>query len=191
MLADSAEREALERDGWVVTARSWAAQLEAERCDRAALRDLVSRADATGAVRALTDADTALILRLDAATLDDYPGAEATAHEPLTPATATVGPSRRAYGVADAGGELVAMTFVGVEAHVAEVDFTVVSPHHRGLGLATAVKAASVLDLIDSGVTVFRTGGSADNAAILAANHALGFVVDEHWVTLMPPCDPR
>jgi hypothetical protein len=31
-----------------------------------------------------------------------------------------------------------------------------------------------------------RTGGSADNAPIMAANATLGFVIDEHWVTLQP-----
>lgn len=66
------------------------------------------------------------------------------------------------------------------------MDFTVVAPQYRGMGLATAVKAASVLDLLDAGVTVFRTGGATENRAILASNQALGFVVDEEWVTLKP-----
>jgi hypothetical protein len=30
----------------------------------------------------------------------------------------------------------------------------------------------------------FRTGGSADNAAILRANDAVGYVRDEEWVAL-------
>ena len=63
-----------------------------------------------------------------------------------------------------------------------------VARDRRGLGLATAVKAASVLVLVDDdGVAVVRTGGSADNPAILAANDALGFVVDEEWLTLEGP----
>lgn len=53
-------------------------------------------------------------------------------------------------------------------------------------GLATAVEAASVLDLLGRGVTTIRTGGSADNPAIIAANRAVGFLVDEHWVTVRP-----
>lgn len=79
------------------------------------------------------------------------------------------------------------MTYVDVGSRTAEVDFTVVAREHRGRGLATAAKAASVLDLLLGGVTVVRTGGSADNAAILAANTGLGFVVDEEWLTLAPP----
>lgn len=43
-----------------------------------------------------------------------------------------------------------------------------------------------MLDLVDRGIVLFRTGGSAENAAILGANRALGFVVDEQWWTFAP-----
>lgn len=185
--SDAPEREGLERDGWVVAARSWGAQLSAADCDRARLRALVARTAGIGQVRALTADDVPAILALDAATANDYPGREATAHAPLTTSRATVGPSRRAHGIVDADGTLVAMTFVDVEPERAEVDFTVVAARRRGLGLSTAVKAASVLDLLDSGITAIRTGGASENAAILAANRALGFEVDEEWLTLAPP----
>ena len=185
--ADNPERDQLEREGWVVTARSWAAQLNAVDCDQQRLRALVERARAVGEVRALTPTDVPKILALDAATAGDYPGSEATAHPPLTSAKATAGPSRRAYGIVDTTDELVAMTFVDVEGTRAEVDFTVVARERRGQGLGTAVKAASVLDLISVGVEIFRTGGSADNPGSIAANEAVGFVRDEEWATLTPP----
>ena len=186
--ADAPERARLERAGWVVVAHSWGAQLDARACDVDALRRLAVRAEPLGGVRPLTAADRPGILMLDAATLHDYPGAEATVHTLLTPARAMVGRSRAAYGVVDVAGAVVAMTFVDVDraACRAEVDFTVVVPHLRGRGLGTAVKAASVLDLLDRGVRTIRTGGSADNPAIIAANRAVGFVVDERWVTLKP-----
>jgi predicted GNAT family acetyltransferase len=185
--ADDPERTQLEREGWVVSARSWAAQLNAEDCDQLRLRALVKWARAVGQVRALTPTDVPKILALDAATVGDYPGSEATAHPPLTPASATVSRTRRAYGIVDATGALVAMTFVDVEGARAEVDFTVVAHEQRGQGLGTAVKAASVLDLISAGVETFRTGGSADNPSSITANEAVGFVRDEEWVTLAPP----
>lgn len=46
------------------------------------------------------------------------------------------------------------------------------------------MKAASLLALAGEGFTRFRTGGSADNEAIIRANDALGYLRDEEWVTL-------
>lgn len=40
-------------------------------------------------------------------------------------------------------------------------------------------------------VTAFRTGGAAENAAILRANERLGFTVDERWLTLEAPAGIR
>lgn len=183
---DAPERPHLERTGWVVVARSWGAGLDAAACDRRQLQALVARAEDLGGVRVLTPDDVEAVLALDAATTGHYPGVATTAHAPLTAASATVHAGRRAYGVTQPDGALAAMTFVDVADRRAEVDFTVVATEHRGRGLATAVKAASVLELLEAGVESFRTGGSADNPAILAANRAVGFVVDEEWVTLEP-----
>lgn len=187
--ADDPSADALLAAGWAVAARSWAAQLTAASCERARLLELRSRAGGVGHLRPLTTDDLAAILELDAATLADYPGGAATSHAPLTLERARASAGRRAHGVVLEGGPLAAMTFVDVDpdGRTAEVDFTVVAPPHRRRGLATAVKAASVLDLLHDGVTVVRTGGSADNAAILAANTTLGFVVDEEWLTLVAP----
>ena len=87
----------------------------------------------------------------------------------------------------DGGANLGAMTFVDIDDNRAEVDFTVVGQHRRGSGLATAVKAASLLALSRDGVTAVRTGGSDENRGILAASASLGFDVDEHWFTLSAP----
>ncbi|GGI41925.1 hypothetical protein GCM10010988_36470 [Cnuibacter physcomitrellae] len=73
-----------------------------------------------------------------------------------------------------------------VEPHVVETDFTVVDAPWRGRGIGAAVKAASVLALLGEGQTRFRTGGDAGNAASLGASLALGYVVDEEWLTLAP-----
>jgi hypothetical protein len=42
----------------------------------------------------------------------------------------------------------------------------------------------AVLALLERRVRVFRTGGAAENTAIIAVNSALGYVRDEEWVTL-------
>jgi predicted GNAT family acetyltransferase len=103
----------------------------------------------------------------------------------LTAARASPTAGRRGFGVFDAEANLVAMTFVDVDGQQAEVDFTVVVPRRRGQGLATAVKAASLLALPRDGVTTVRTGGSDENRGVLAANATLGFHVDERWLTLI------
>lgn len=135
-------------------------------------------------MRGLSDTDVDAVLRLDTMTVADYPGGVATQHEALDRRTATPSASRRAFGAFDPTGELVAMTFVDLDGAVAETHLTVVHPAWRGHGLSVAVKAASVLTLAFEGVTRFRTGGSADNVAILRANQAVGYVRDEEWVTL-------
>ncbi|GAA2150538.1 hypothetical protein GCM10009826_06530 [Humibacillus xanthopallidus] len=170
-----------------MTARSWGARLELtdghEQCWVAALDGLPPE----DVCRELSAADVTAALALDSATARDYPGGVATAHERLTAVRASPAAGRRGFGVLDADQNLVAMTFVDVVDVVgaeAEVDFTVVARHRRGRGLATAVKAASLLALKRAGVTTVRTGGSDENSGILAANQALGFQVDEHWPTL-------
>ncbi|WP_238335700.1 acetyltransferase [Serinicoccus kebangsaanensis] len=173
-------------DGWRVVARSWAAQLTAARIDADALSDIVRRGRRHGTLRELDGGDVEPVLALDSATLGDYPGGIATQHTPLTRSTAWATPARRGFGAFDEAGRAIAITFVDLDGQHAETDFTVVVRERRGLGLGTAVKAASVLTLRAEGVEVFRTGGSAENSAGLASNLALGYVVDEEWVTLSP-----
>ena len=169
-----------------MAARSWGACLDASTVDRPRLESLSRRAIALGSVRELTPADAEAILRLDASTRLAYPGGIATAHSPLTLATATVSTHRRAFGV-ERDGDLIAMSFVDLHPDHAETDFTVVAREWRGRGLGQAIKAASVLALLDGGVTRFRTGGSAENAASIASNRAVSYVLDEEWLTFVPP----
>ncbi|WP_420367187.1 acetyltransferase [Curtobacterium sp. L1-20] len=163
-------------------ARSFGAQLHSDGINDQRLHALI--AGAGGSVRELGDADVDAVLHLDAITIEDYPGSAATQHTPLDRRAATPGVSRRAFGAFGPEGDLVSMTFVDVDGVEAETHFTVVHRAWRGQGLGIAVKAASVLTLAAEGVTRFRTGGSADNVAILRANDAVGYVRDEEWVTL-------
>lgn len=179
-----AEREAA---GWVVVARSWAAQLTASMADRVSLVALAERGRRYGDVREIGEMDVAAVLSLDVATLADYPGGVATRHIPLTEMTARVTPERRAFGIFDATSLALAVTYVDINARCAETDFTIVAPSLRRHGLGAAVKATSVLALLAAGVEVFRTGGAAENSAIRATNRLLGYEIDEEWVTLDAP----
>ncbi|HET7397427.1 MAG TPA: acetyltransferase [Intrasporangium sp.] len=140
-----------------------------------------------GAARELTGEDAAAILELDAAMAQDYPGGVATSHMPLTVASAVLTGRRRAFGVFGYRDELLAMTFADLDGATAEIDFTVVAAPWRGLGVGTGLKAASLLALIEDGIESVRTGGSADNHAIIRANTTIGFVIDQEWVTLTAP----
>lgn len=188
VLRDDDERcRSLIDDGWTVTARSWAARLEVTSELSQRWRDALVCLSPRDTYRELQDADVPAALGLDATTASDYPGGVATAHEHLTAAGASPSAGRRGFGVFDCKASLVAMTFVDVDDNRAEVDFTVVAQHRRGGGLATTVKAASLLALVRDGVTLVRTGGSEENHRILAVNVALGFQVDEYWLTLSAP----
>ncbi|MET4052779.1 putative GNAT family acetyltransferase [Frigoribacterium sp. PvP054] len=184
---DSPEAAALLVEGWTVEARSFGALLEADHVDRARLRALAVAGPSDVTIRELCPDDVDDVLALDSMTAADYPGSVATRHEPFDRSSATPWPTRRAWGARTSTERLVALTFVDLGERVAETDVTVVHPDHRGRGLAAAVKSASVLALLDAGVVRFRTGGSADNPAIIAANATLGYVVDETWLTLVAP----
>lgn len=123
------------------------------------------------------------MLRLDAATAADYPGGVATARSPLDAAGARALFARgRVFGVEYAEA-LVAVTVTEDVGDRVETEFTAVHPDHRGHGLATAVKAASVLAHAADGATLFGTGGSSADGASLAMNRAVGYQVTESWRT--------
>ena len=54
-------------------------------------------------------------------------------------------------------------------------DMTAVAPGHRGRGIATALKRATIAWAIDSGMRVLETGNDVDNAPMRAVNAALGY----------------
>lgn len=185
--ADDQRGQSLADDGWTVTARSWAAQLDVTAENIETWETYLALFGPTDTHRALNEVDGPAVLALDAATTGDYPGSLATAHASLTAASAVPTAKRWGFGVFDADEQLVAMTFIEVDGNQAEVDFTVVARPRRRQGLATALKAASLLALARRGVSRVRTGGSAENRGILAANRSLGFRIDEHWITMAAP----
>ncbi|TIH33871.1 GNAT family N-acetyltransferase [Subtercola vilae] len=180
---DSPDRPELEAAGWVVIARSWGARLETDNRSIERLAILIDRVNAIATIRELGPTDAGAVLALDRETADDYPGDVATSHSALTPAQASPTIDHRGWGAFARDRRLVAMTFVESGSHGAETHFTVVHRGWRGRGLGTAVKAASVIALVDAGHRIFRTGGSMDNPASIAANRAVGYELDEEWLT--------
>lgn len=174
----------LEAAGWRVVATSWGARLQVSPALLPRLASLVDRAVGSGAVvRELGAPDATAVLGLDAATAPGYPGGVATSHEPLDEAGARALFARgRVFGVEYAGA-LVAVTVTQDVGDRVETEFTAVHPDHRGRGLATAVKAASVLAHAADGASLFGTGGAAVNAASLAMNRAVGYEITETWHT--------
>jgi GNAT superfamily N-acetyltransferase len=54
-------------------------------------------------------------------------------------------------------------------------DMTAVAPAHRGRGIATALKRATIAWAIDAGMRVLETGNDVDNAPMRAVNASLGY----------------
>lgn len=180
----------LEQAGWQVVAESWGARMRVEEDDLPRLQHLVARAVAHGyAVAQLGADDARAVADLDARTRDDYPQAgPATAHEPVDEARAGELLERgRVFGARDETGAVVAMSVTRKESDRIETEFTAVHPEHRGAGLATAVKAASVLSWCQDGEHHFGTGGAQINDVSQAMNWAVGYRITERWLTWSAP----
>ncbi|MCU1472931.1 acetyltransferase [Amnibacterium sp.] len=189
--ADDARAPTLLTGGWRVVGESWGARLRLdEPPDLARFERLVERARRTAEIRELHVTEAAAIATLEADTHADFPVTPATPHH-LRDAAATAALLRagfRAFG-AVLQGRLLAVTIVRAEGESAETDVTAVTRDARRQGLAAGVKAASVLVLAAEGVRTFGTGGAAINAGSLAMNRAVGYTVEERWLSLAPPAD--
>lgn len=180
---------ALLADGARVVSESWGARLELPEggeldaaLDR--LRALVARAVEAGlVVRELESA--AELLDLESATRGDYPDGPATPR-PSDEDVDRVLREGRVFGAYD-GELLVGATAIERLPDRAETAFTSVRAGQRGRGVASAVKAASVIALAAEGVRTFGTGGAGSNAASLGMNRAVGYRITERWVTLTAP----
>lgn len=187
---DDPEHTRLLEAGWRVVSTSWGARLELEAgADTTVLERAVARARGAGyVVRLLGVEDLPAITVLDAMVGPDFPDTPASRHEPL-PEGLDRGLAAGAWLAvgAEHDGGLVAFTLAYPESDRYEVERTAVAPAHRGRGLAQAVKAVSILTTRAAGVRRWGTGGAGVNAASLAMNRALGFVLEPLWHTLAPP----
>jgi RimJ/RimL family protein N-acetyltransferase len=85
--------------------------------------------------------------------------------------------------VLDAGGRVVAFSFLQVSGDRAQHGFTGTVREHRGLGLATAAKRRALRTAAERGVTRVTTSNAEQNAAMRAINRKLGFEpIGEHVI---------
>lgn len=216
---DDPETEVLRGEGWSVVAESWGARLHlppsGDEHDAAlvACLDAVAEATRTGwRVEQLGPQDAARIADLDADCADDYPWTPATGHDVPDPGDlarrlregwSAFGAFRRDGDpdVADSADDddwydgdpdapLSAVTVVSPHPDRIETEFTATHPDARRRGLATAVKAESILTLAAEGHRVFGTGGAAVNEGSLRANLRLGYVLEPRWLSWRAPAPP-
>ncbi|MFF0266350.1 GNAT family N-acetyltransferase [Kribbella sp. NPDC004536] len=175
----------LEAAGYRVVAESWAVRLYDP--DRDLLESAVRRATAGGlTVRELGPESASALHTLEKTNQPDYPDTPATHHDIGNLANVqALWPANRVFGAFD-GNRLVAATVIREHEGRGETAFTSVLAAYRRRGVGQAVKAASILALLDVGITRFGTGGAAVNQASLQANEALGYQLTERWRTYAP-----
>lgn len=203
---DDPDLPGLLRAGFVVVGESWGARLRlAPGRDAAGERRLqtaVREARSAGvriveldpsASAAAAGADAADIVALERQTTPDYPYTPATAHHAPELDEVNEWPRRglRAFGARSPDGVLVAVS-VGRETYehgerLGDHDFVSVARDHRGQGIAKGIVAAWILALAADGVRTFATGGAAQNSGSLGMVRALGFAVEERWLSLQRP----
>lgn len=174
--------------GWVIGSTSWGARLHVRGADIVRLQAVVDNARASGiCVLELSRRDANDIVTLEELTHPDYPQTPATFREKLDLSDALgLFDGGRAFGIW-LDSKLVAVTVTRVCGDLVETDFTSVHPAQRQRGLATTIKAASVLANAAEGHRSFGTGGAGVNDASLHMNRAVGYQITETWHTYLPP----
>lgn len=208
---DDPDLPGLLRAGFVVVGESWGARLRlaaghdaaGERRLQTAVREARSAgvriveldpsASGVSAAGSSAGADAADIVALERQTTPDYPYTPATAHHAPQLDEVHDWPRRglRAFGARTPDGVLVAVS-VGRETfehgeRLGDHDFVSVARDHRGQGIAKGIVAAWILALAADGVRTFATGGAAQNSGSLGMVRALGFAVEERWLSLQRP----
>ena len=105
------------------------------------------------------------------------------------------GMPREAFFVAvdKASGEAVgyaSLMFAPGSTTIAWHDMTAVRPSHRGRGIATALKRATIAWAIANGIETLETGNDEANAPMRAVNLALGYRPQPDYLGLIGPLPP-
>jgi GNAT superfamily N-acetyltransferase len=179
----------LEAAGYRVVGESWAARLRlSDPPDLSVLQAAIRRGEAAGVVLQELGAEFSdALFSLESENNRDYPFTPATAREigGIEGIRALWANRLRVFGALD-GDLLVAATVIDPKSDRGETGFTSVLRAYRGMGVGQAVKAASILALVEDGVRVFGTGGAAVNESSLGANRALGYIIEERWRSYEP-----
>jgi GNAT superfamily N-acetyltransferase len=180
----------LQAAGYVVVAESWGARLRiGEGFDLDTLHSAISRLTASGLrVQELDASFAADLVALETANEPDYPSTPATRHQAPTAAEASRlwADGARVFGAFD-DAALVGVTVIRRRPDRAETEFTSVAQTYRGRGVAVALKALSILTMAEEGFEVFGTGGAQVNEASRRMNEALGYVIEERWLSYQLP----
>jgi GNAT superfamily N-acetyltransferase len=194
ILATDPRNRDLSDAGYELVAESWGARLrlsEPPDLDLTVAHEAVRRAELAGlTVRELDDSFAPALHALEQANGADYPDTPATTHRVLNEddTRRLWSEGCRIFGALDHG-LLVAATVIRHAEDRAETDFTSVLAPYRRRGIGTAVKAASIIALASQGVRLFGTGGARVNAASLGTNEALGYVIEERWLSYRKPAN--
>ncbi|HUW88406.1 MAG TPA: GNAT family N-acetyltransferase [Candidatus Paceibacterota bacterium] len=127
-------------------------------------------------------------LELELINNPDYPYTPATAHAPPT-YEGTIDlwkPDNRIIG-AFKEDQLVGVVAASKGAKEVNIDFGSVRIDHRGKGVGSAIASLAIITFANLGERFFSTGGAAVNEASQGTVKALGFTVDERWLSYSRP----
>ena len=176
--------------GYVIVGESWGARLRlSDPPDLSALNAAIVAAKEQGFLIQELDASWARqVTALEALNHSDYPYTPATEvpHRDESDVLELWRRGCRLFGAID-DGQLVASSVISLTTARGETEFTSVHPSYRRRGLAVAVKAASIMALVDDGVRIFGTGGAQVNTGSIRMNEHLGYAIEERWLSLTMP----
>ncbi|MFC4452562.1 GNAT family N-acetyltransferase [Deinococcus sonorensis] len=134
-------------------------------------------------------ADLASLYRLWEQGVQDAPRNPTTTPDPLSPETFRSQLQQEVVFLVRWKGQPVASTRLTPTGDSVDTEHTVVDRAHRGRGLATVVKAASLGWARAEGYTRASTGGSVANLPMLRVNQRLGYRPEPMWLTWVRPLD--
>lgn len=180
----------LEGAGYSIVAESWGAHLRlTDPLDLARYSEKVSRLQTVGyRIESLPLGYADQVFELEVLNNPDYPYTPATAHALPTRET-TLGlwkQGNRIFGALKET-ELIGVVAASKGAKEVNIDFGSVRIDHRGKGIGTAIAALAIITFANLGERFFSTGGAAINEASQATVKALGFTVDERWLSYSRP----
>lgn len=180
----------LETLGYVIVGQSWGAHLQlTEPINLGRYSEKISKLQTLGyRVESLPPDFAQQVLELELINNPDYPYTPATTHAPPTyEGTMDLWkPGNRIIG-AFKEDQLMGVVAASKGAKEVNIDFGSVRIDHRGKGVGSAIASLAIITFANLGERFFSTGGAAINEASQATVKALGFTVDERWLSYSRP----